>query len=491
MAGETPLISQSMQVGQKGDMKQMQRLMMTSHMQQALHLLQVPLTELTAYLEEQVATNPLLEFSEEGSKEEEPRPPVEDDAVAEKEVVIDDKDMSILQRLDEDYRDHFSENDPSPQGQTAEDEERQSYRESLICAEVSLYEALLRQARETFESEDDRAAAEILIGYIDPLGFLKTPLAEIASFHQLSEETLQAVLKEIQTFDPPGVGASSVRECLLIQLRHQNKAATLAYQIVDQHYDDLLHHRLAPMQKALGKSLLEIQEAIDHDIAKLDLHPGRQLSAQESPPLIPDVTIRQEGSALIVDVDREYTRGLRLNRRYLRMLDDPAVEKEAKEFIKQHLLSAKWLARNLNQRYSTLERIAASMAKRQHAFFTEPDGKLAPLTMQTVADELDVHESTIARTVSNKVLDSPRGLFLLRDLFTNGYRSEKGEDLSAKTISEAIQDIIAKENKQQPLSDEKISAEMKARGITCARRTIAKYREELQIGSTRQRRRYP
>ena len=181
-----------------------------------------------------------------------------------------------------------------------------------------------------------------------------------------------------------------------------------------------------------------IQEAIERDIAKLDLHPGRQFSTGATQAIIPNVTLRQENDQLVVDVERDSTPSLRVNLRYLNMLKEPATSNETKHFIKHHLFSARWLMRNLQQRYSTLERIAQSLAKRQHDFFTKDNGQLVPLTMKTLADELNVHESTIARTVANKYINTPRGLFPLRAFFTNKYVSEEGEDLSSSTVSRPL-----------------------------------------------------
>jgi RNA polymerase sigma-54 factor len=259
---------------------------------------------------------------------------------------------------------------------------------------------------------------------------------------------------------------------------------------VRDYYDHLLHNHIPAIQKGIKRTYEEIQQAIEKDIAKLDLHPGTHFSSQPTRTIVPDVTLRQENDQLIVDVERDYIPSLRLNSRYLKMLNDPDVSNETKHFVKHHLFSARWLVRNLQQRFSTLERITQALAEKQYAFFTQPDGQLVPLTMKTLADELNVHESTIARTVSNKYLYSPRGLLPLRAFFTNKYISEEGEDLSSTTVKQSILDLIATEDKRYPLSDEKISILLKQKGIPCARRTIAKYRFALQIGNAQQRRKF-
>lgn len=479
-----------------------QRLIMSQYMQQAINLLQIPLIELSSFIEEQVMTNPILESVEDDRDhvidgEDYPQHVLEEiDQVNseneqdDKEIVINEQDFAILRQLDEDFYDYVNESQFLYSQKNRDDEKLKTYLESSICAEPKLYEQLTQQARQSFENPEDLHAATILIGYIDEQGLLKTALTEIALFHGLSETQLLKVLKEIQTFEPYGVGAASIQASLLIQLTCLHKENTLAYRILAHCYEHLLYNRIPLIAKKLGCSIQQVQEAIEKDILKLNLHPGAQLSQQQAQFLLPDVTLRQEGDELIVEVNREHAPGLRLNHHYLKMLEDPEVPTATKSFIKHHIFSAKWLARNLQQRYSTIERIAASLAKRQYDFFTNPSGKLMPLTMKALAEELNVHESTIARTVANKYLNSPRGLIPLRAFFTHGYLSEEGQDLSAQTVREAIIDIIEKEDKKKPFSDEEISALLKERGISCARRTVAKYRCMLKIGNKLQRRRF-
>jgi RNA polymerase sigma-54 factor len=473
----------------QGQQNLTQRLMMSAHMQQAIHLLQLPIPELELFIEEQVVVNPILEIEEEHQKEEIEEENSEIDLSIEKEIVIHDQDFQILKNLDEDWRAHFAESDSVPLRKSQEHDKYKTYLESSICAPFNLSNQLIQQARDSFTSPLQLQMAEVLIGYIDQYGFLKNSLIEIALLHHFQEEDLKNILKEIQTFEPYGVGASSIQESLLIQLRLLHQEKTIAYQIVKNYYNELLHNRIPMIQKSLKCSFEEIQQAINR-ISKLDLHPGTQCSTQTSTGIIPDVILRQEGDQLIVEVNRDDVPGLRLNDRYLKMLEDPEVPLETKQFIRRHIFSAKWLMRNLQQRHSTLERITQSLAKRQYLFFTDPEGQLTPLTMKALAEELEVHESTIARTVANKYLASPRGLFPLRAFFTTAYFSETGKELSSKTVRESILEMIKKENKHQPLSDEMISQQLKNQGISCARRTVTKHRLALQIGNTLQRKKF-
>lgn len=474
-----------------------QRLIMSQYMQQAIHLLQAPLVDLRSFIEEQVTANPLLDTFEEHDQEEDKEEfsltvPEEERANQdfETEISISDQDFAVLKRLDEEFYDYVNEGQSLNLKRTSEEDKLKNYLDHSICADVTLYDHLMQQARDSFESERDLEAVKILIGYMDESGLLKTPLNEIAYFHGLSEADLEKVLIEIQTFEPYGVGAPTIRESLLIQLQCLNKKETLAYQIIEQCYDHLLHNRIPLIAKKLRQPVEFIQNAIARDIVKLNLHPGQHFRLQKTQFIIPDVNLRQEGEHLIVEVNRDYAPTLRLNHRYLKMLEDPGVSPTTKSFIKQHIFSARWLARNLQQRYSTVERIAAALANKQYEFFTNPEGKLVPLTMKALAQELNLHESTIARTVSNKYLNSPRGLMALRAFFTHGYQSEKGEDLSAQTIRDAILNIITQEDKLKPLSDESISKLLKEKGMACARRTVAKYRTMLNLGNMLQRKKF-
>ncbi len=481
MSTDSPLSIQ-MQAAPKQQLELTQRLMMSAQMKQALRLLQLPLVELESFIEEQMTLNPLLELEETENQEE--FGPEEE---KEEGQLLSDDELAFLSHLEE--QGYFTDLDTRPRKPTSDENKLQTYLEQSLPFQPSLYDRLRQQAQDSFETPRDLDIANTLFGYMDQWGFLTTPLSEINSLHQFREEESQPILSEIQSFEPYGVGASTIQESLLIQLRCLQKEKTLAYRIVKEHYEQLLRNQLPLMQKKLRCSFAEIEAAIQ-EIAKLDLHPGTQFSPSLNPAIIPDVTLRQEKDRLVVDVERDYAPSLRLNLRYLKLLEDPSLSREHKQFIKRYLLSARWLMRNLQQRYSTLERIAQSLAEKQYAFFTEPDGKLVPLTMKTLAEELQVHESTIARGVSNKYLSSPRGIFPLRAFFTNKYLSGEGKDLSSRTVKEAMLALIQQEDKRHPLSDQKISFLLKEQGMPCARRTVAKYRFLLQIGNMQQRRKF-
>jgi RNA polymerase sigma-54 factor len=482
---------------QAQSLKQIQRLIMTPQMQQALHLLQLPILELSTLVEMELEQNPVLESVNENEGEDLNIDALEADSSEESENLeqnpekalrFDDQDFDVLKQMDEDFREHFSESTNFTQ-RNKEEEQRQAYMESSIVAETTLFNYLMKQAHDTFETDEELAIAEALIGNFDENGFLKVNLEEIALLTQIDIKKIQKVIVEIQDFEPFGVGAQNLQESLLIQLRCLAKKQTLAYKIVDQHYDDLLHNRIPTIQKGLKCSPEEIYEALERHISKLDLHPGVCYSHQIIQSIVPDVTLRLEKDELIVEVNDEAIPSLKINHRYLRMLDDETQTLETKDFIKNKIISAKWLLKNIYQRNETIQRIAESLAERQKEFFLNPEGKLVPLTMKTISEELGLHESTIARAVNSKYIETPRGLFSLRFFFTNAYLTNEG-DISSKTVKQVLLEILEDEEKQKPLSDEAISNAIKARGIPCARRTVAKYRAELKIGNAQQRKRF-
>ncbi len=477
--------------------KQLQRLMMLPKMQQAIQLLQAPILELSDMIEAEVAKNPLLEYSEAGNESDEGSNDahreqelnLQEELPAEREIAFDHHDLDILHRLDEEFRENMQDDQSYHPKKTLAEEKNQSYLESSIQVRTSLFEHLMQQARLTFSDPHQLQLAEAIIGNFDEKGFLSTPLQEIAILEHTTEADLAVLLKSIQTFEPQGVGAANIQESYLIQLRNLNRQNSMEYTMLENHYEDLLHNRISLIQGHLKCSLESIGEAMGR-ISKLDLSPGGSFSMQWVHNIVPDIQLRLEGDILSTEINAETMPQLRFNPRYMRMLESDEISCEAKEFIHQKILSARWFLHNILQRNDTLLRIAISLARQQKDFFLSPTGTLAPLTMQAMAEELQVHESTIARAVSNKYIETPRGIFPLRYFFTHAYVSEQGQDVSATTVRGLVQEIIQGENNKAPFSDEDISRLLEKKGIACARRTVAKYRQALKIGNAFQRRSY-
>jgi RNA polymerase sigma-54 factor len=467
--------------------QQMQRLIMSPAMQQAVHLMQLPTLELAQFVETSLAQNPIIERTEEneGPGEEDERE--EETLSSEKELDFNENDFSILQQLDQDFRECFEDTQST---RNSTEEKLHTFLEQSMCSQPSLFEHLMKEAQSFFGSSKERAIAEIIIGNLDENGFLSSSLDEMAKLNHIPEKKLLEVLNIIQTFDPYGVGARSLQECMLIQLRCWNKQDTLAAAIVEKHFDDLLHNRIPIIKKSLKCTSEEIMSAIKQDLSRLDLRPGACYLKRMGQPIVPDATIRQDGETFQVEINNDYIPGIRINSRYMRMASDEATTSDTKQFIFKHMNSAKWLLRNIQQRNETLERIVKNLSEKQKDFFSSPEGQLIPLTMGAVADELGLHESTIARAVANKYLQTPRGVFSLRSFFKNSYTTDQGKEISSNTVREVLQELINKEDKRRPLSDSILAEQLKEKGIPCARRTVAKYRTELNVGNAQQRRKF-
>lgn len=443
--------------------KQIQRLILSPQMQQALHLLQMPILELSTIIEEELTHNPLLEVDDRDQE---------------------DEQFELLRKMNEEMR------LPSFQGQR-EEEDLKAFIENTVASESSLFDHLMRQAQETFEGQNELYFAESIIGNLDADGLLTVSLEEIALLANATLGEMEKVLLVIQTFEPSGVGARSLQEALLIQLKGKGKEKTLAFRILERHFEDLVHNRIPAIAKSLCRSAEEIRQTISKEISLLDLHPGTNQPhghyRQVIQPIIPDVMIHYQNGRISIEINDERIPHLRLNHHYLQLLEKGPVSAETKDYIQDKITSGKWLLRNLHERHQTLYRIAEELTKTQFDFLVRPAGKLVPAIMRDVAEKLELHESTIARAVANKYVSCPRGIFSLRSFFSHAYVTEEGENISSHTVKALLIKLVGEEDRKSPLSDEALSSLIKANGIPCARRTVAKYRRELSIGNASQR----
>jgi len=471
---------------QRQNVKQLQHLMMSSQMQQAVRLMQLSMTELALAIERELERNPVLEYDEqEESNEVENQEDSDEQALA-----FSENDFEIMKRLDEDFKDHFSESENYYTKRTAEEEKLKSFLEQSIPAKETLSEHLMKQSREIFQTEEEMLMAEVIIGNFDRKGYLATDLNEIAGMNGYPIRSLKRVLRQIQTFDPFGVGGSNLRECLLIHLRCRKDEKSLAYTIVKKFFFELLHNRIPTIQKKLKCSFAELEDAIYSKIAHLDTHPGMVFDDHATPYITPDASIIEDQGKLQISINEGYLPTIRLNSRYLQMLSDAHIEKETKDYVCKKLMSARWLIKNIDQRNQTIYRVVEAITSQQKAFFLHSFGKLVPMTMKLLAERLGLHESTVARAVANKYVDTPRGIFPLRYFFSSAYITADGEEMSSNAVKILLKEIIDKEDKKQPLSDDAIAKSLASKGVPCARRTIAKYRSAMKIGNRSQRRMY-
>lgn len=472
-------------------MQAAQKLMLLPHMQQAFAVLQMPIMELSQLVLHEVEQNPLLDItSVEGDTLGEDST---EERVSDKlhELDLEDPSFMLLRNLDESFSAHLTQTEDYGRAVTREEAQYQLFLDSLIVAQEDPNSLILAQLREKI---DDRAflhAAECVLGYLDEHGFLDTPLQEIALLHDLELSTCVKALEVIQELEPAGIGARSLQECLMLQLKREKKEDGLAWKMITQEWDHFLHRRIPILAKLFHVACEEIEEVIQEDVRPLQIHPYSSLKTTPVVQLIPDITIRYEEGVARITIHDESLPPLLIQPQYRKLIQECTRHNSPMhQFVRTHFSSLKWLSKMLHQRHQTLFRIASYLAEQQRDFLTDTKAHMHPMTMQEVANALELHESTIARAVVNKYIDSPRGLMSLRAFFTYGYNGPNGELLSSSAILEAIQTLIRDEDKQHPLSDAKIAAALQAQGMTCARRTVAKHRTGLGIGNVQQRRHY-
>ena len=447
-------------------------------LQQSLHILQAAALELQNIVQQELQTNPVLEEetgtsdSEEGSKE---------DGEFQEE-------FERLAKLDEEWRDYMSQN-VSYSSRNPEDEERRQFFFDSIASQETLQRHLWEQLNTADVNKSQREAAELIIGNMDDLGFLQAPLEEISqnTGHPLGE--LEEMLSLIQTFHPVGVGARDLRECLLIQLRRLGKGDSLEHQIVDQHLEDLGRKRLPELARRLGVTVEQVQRAANF-ISTLDPKPGQIFTADPNNYVLPDVSVDKVGEDYTVSLNSDQVPHLRISKTYKDLMTQGANGTEVRDYIREKIRSGKFLIKSIHQRQQTILNIANEIVKRQNEFLENGSAFLKPMTMVQIAEAVGVHETTVSRAISGKYMATPQGVFEMKYFFTPGYQTAAGAALSNTSVKEAISDLVRNEDARNPLSDKEIVEILSDRGIPIARRTVAKYRAELNILPSNLRKQY-
>jgi len=460
------------------------QLIMTPRLQQALKLLQVPTLELQQILKQELMQNPLLEEVDEvvedqdtHEAETEPGEPSEEPE-SEKDGEEDIDWSEFMQEgLDRTYV-------PAQEQQT-------EFYEKVPVTRMSLAEHLTQQLRLMELAAEVIAVGEFLIGSLDDRGYLATPLEEVSESTGRSLAEVEHALKIVQGLEPAGVGARDLRECLLLQLASRKQDGTLAWRIVDEHFDRLVNNKKAEIARALRVAPEEVQEATDA-LAQLSPKPGLEITTDEDRYVVPDLIVERVGEDYVVLLNDRNVPRLRITQAYEKVLREakkPGGRDSTRDYIQSKLNSARWLIQTIEQRRRTMIKVMNCIIQEQREFFDKGIQFLRPLTLQQVARQIDMHESTVSRVTTNKYVQTPRGVFELKFFFSSGITTQDGEDVSSKTAREAIRQFIEEEEKRDPLSDQKIAEMLQARGMNIARRTVAKYREQLNILPARFRRR--
>jgi RNA polymerase sigma-54 factor len=486
-----------------------QQMVLSPQLQQSLALLQAPVLELKTMVELELQQNPVLEeapAAEITAEEREERgddvsnpidptePPadVQFDPATEKPATepVDkfDADMQRLLQMDQEWKDHFAATNTRTRA-TPEDEERRQFMFDSLVAGTSLQEHLIEQVRMADLAEELRPVAEMIIGNIDDRGFLQAGVAELSFSTGIPAEQIEAVLKVVQSLEPPGVGARDLRECLLLQLERAGRRESLEYRIVSEHFDALGKRRFPELARLTGRSVEEIQLAAQ-GIAQLDPHPGGEFSSDNNQYVVPEVTVTRNGEEFTVTNNSEYLPHLRISNHYKDLLGQADTSPEVREYIREKIRAGKFLIKSIHQRQSTILNIANEIVKRQREFMEKGVTSLKPLTMLQVAEVVGVHETTVSRAVNGKYMETPQGVFEMKYFFTSGVQTSSGETMSNTSVKTIINEMIAGEDKMKPCSDEEIVARLKEKGIMIARRTVAKYRAELNILPSHLRKEY-
>jgi RNA polymerase sigma-54 factor len=453
-----------------------QRLAMTPRLQQALKLLQVPTLELQQILKQELQENPMLEEVDdvvEAEDDAELKP--QEDTAAQEESKVDWEDF-----WNDTYDSSFRGSERRPE----------DYQEKVPVTKVGLRDLLENQLRQNTSSPGEIEIGDFIIGCIDDDGYMRVPLEEVARDLGVDLEDVEQTLELMQTFDPAGVGARSRQECLLIQLKTRGIDNSVAEAIIRDHFQSFLQRRYADIAKALKVTAEQIQAAADV-IATLNPNPGAQLSGEEPQYVIPDLIVERVNDDYEVFLNDKNVPRLRISSRYRELLRQNKGRKDAASaFIQGKLNSAKWLIQTIEQRRRTMVKVMRCIVDEQREFLDRGIAHLRPLTLQQVAGRIGMHESTVSRVTSNKYVQTPRGVFLLKYFFSSSLETDGGEDVSAKSVRNLISELINGEDKKTPLSDQAIADKLHDGGFRIARRTVAKYREQMNILSARQRRRY-
>jgi len=461
-----------------------QRLIQSPQMIQAMQILQLPAMELEERIEQELTENPLLERLE-ASAENEPQPTT--DAAAQEELA---RTESMLDELERRSPDRAEMPRTRSSNYDEESDRKQEALQNTPDEPKNLAESLLEELAFTELGERGREIAEFVLYSLDERGYLTMSIEDLArdcGVENATVEEVQQALHELRRLIHPALGARDLRECWLLQLDALGFEDELVRRIVDQHLDEVTANRLPRIAKLTGHSLEDVKDALE-TLKELDPRPGAQFGGAPATAILPDVVVERVDGKYEVKVPREWAPRLTLNPMYRQYLRDARKGDGVQEWVKKRIESARWFIDAVAQRQSTLKRIAERIFARQKGFLDDGVRALQPLRMQEIADEVGVHISTVSRAVSGKYAQTPRGSFALKYFFTGGTQREGGEVESQTAIKQRIAELVAKEDRANPLSDDQLAALLEqTEKIKIARRTVTKYRKALSIPSSSQR----
>jgi RNA polymerase sigma-54 factor len=472
------------------DQRQVQKLILAPALQQAIKLLPLTNLELIEVIDAELSQNPMIEIEDESQE----RKPKDSETVAAEEAGVKNKE-GILENL------NLESTEPKMNSETADDNYLAGFQEYLddgfrphfyesrdavslentLSRTPSLWDHLNWQATLTFFDAEDQRVAQDIIGDINDDGYLSSGVEELARLSQTTPERIDAVREKIKTFDPVGCGSVDLREALLAQMDNLQIEDEVARTIVSLHLPLLEKFDYAQISRVLNITLADIKDRIDV-IKSLDPTPGRKYSREKTSYVVPDVIVSKEGDEWMIDVNNEGLPRLRISGFYRQLLAQAAAgQPEAQRFLKDGLKKALWFMRSLDQRNKTIYKVARFIVDRQKDFFDKGIDFIKPLTLMEIAQDIGVHESTVGRVVANKHMMTPRGVFSLKYFFHKSLQGSYGEDVSSLKVKDKIRKLVEGEDSDNPLSDIEIGELLAREDLRIARRTVAKYRNQLNI----------
>ncbi|MEQ1723599.1 MAG: RNA polymerase factor sigma-54 [Pseudobdellovibrio sp.] len=474
-----------------------QNLVITPQLQQAIKLLQMSRLELESQVRNELEENPILEEAEVLREEDFQRTKEAAEQTGENsEVKVEGSSTESVQdpqKQDEfEWESYLETQHKAPREASHGNEEIMNY-ENLISTTQTLHDHLYWQIKMTGFSDHEEKAADAIIGHIDDDGYLKVPLAQIAEEEKLDIEDLEDALSLIHEFDPPGVGARDLKECLLIQAKLLEEDTNDLVHLITHHLKDLEKKNYEAIVKGINRSMEEVIE-ICKIIYAMEPKPGRSYSGNETQFVTPDVYVYKVGDDYVVSLNEDGLPKLKISNYYKNMLKggaNPTGDSKATEYIQEKLKSAVWLIKSIHQRQRTIFKVTDSIVKHQKDFFERGAGFLKPMVLRDIANDIGMHESTVSRVTTAKYVHTPQGIYELKYFFNSGISSSQGgEDLASESVKLKLKELVSKEDPKKPLSDQKLVDLLKKEGIDIARRTVAKYRDVLKILPSSQRKKY-
>jgi RNA polymerase sigma-54 factor len=475
-----------------------QNLVITPQLQQAIKLLQMSRLELESQVRNELEENPILEEAEilreeDFERTKEAAAQVEGNTELSSESTSEQNSLQDPQKIDEfEWESYLETQHKMPREASHGNEEIMNY-ENVITATQTLHDYLYWQVKMVGFSREEELMADALISYIDDDGYLKTPLAQIAEEEKFSLSDLEDTLSLIHEFDPAGVGARDLKECLLIQAKHLEEDTNDLVQLIQNHLKDLEKKNYEAIAKALNKPLEEVAE-ISKIIYSMDPKPGRAYAGNDTHYVTPDVYVYKVGDEYSVSLNEDGMPKLRISNFYKNMLKGgatPTGDTVAADYISEKVKSAVWLIKSIHQRQRTIFKVADSIVKHQKDFFDRGAAYLKPMILRDIAADIGMHESTVSRVTTSKYMHTPQGIYELKYFFNSGISSSDGGDsLASESVKLKIKDLVSKEDPKKPLSDQKLVDLLKKDGVDIARRTVAKYREILRILPSSQRKKF-